>query len=62
MADSECDRVRISPEPIVQDELITFVSDPSAGAVSVFLGTYAAVHVYHQCITTHFAISLCRYY
>ena len=46
MADSECDRVRISPEPIVQDELITFVSDPSAGAVSVFLGTYAAVHVY----------------
>ena len=37
--DSDKDLVRITPEKISQEEVTKFVTDPSAGGVSIFLGT-----------------------
>lgn len=35
---SSDDLVRISPDPISQEEVTGFVTDPSAGGISIFLG------------------------
>ena len=35
---SERDLVRISPEPISQEEVTEFVTDPSIGGISLFIG------------------------
>ncbi len=35
---SSADLVRISPDPIAQEEVTGFVTDPSAGGISIFLG------------------------
>lgn len=37
--DSDRDLVRITSERISQEEVTKFVTDPSAGGVSIFLGT-----------------------
>ena len=37
--DSDKDLVRITSEKISQEEVTKFVTDPSAGGVSIFLGT-----------------------
>ena len=35
---SDADLVRISTEPLCQKEITEFVTDPSSGAISIFLG------------------------
>ena len=35
---SERDLVRVSPDPISQEEVTEFVTDPSIGAISLFIG------------------------
>ncbi len=35
---SSADLVRISADPISQEEVTRFVTDPSAGGISIFLG------------------------
>ena len=35
---SDADLVRISAEPLCQKEITEFVTDPSSGAISIFLG------------------------
>ena len=39
MAGEETDLVTISSEPISQQKLLEFVTNPSAGGIAVFIGT-----------------------
>ena len=38
MAGEEVDLVEISAEPISQQKVVEFVTDPSAGGIAVFIG------------------------
>ena len=35
--------VRITPDPLSLDEIKDFVTDPSAGGISIFMGKYSWV-------------------
>ena len=44
--------MRITSEAISQEEVTKFVTDPSAGGVSIFLGTHSILivaHINHDC-------------
>lgn len=38
MSEEEQDLVKITADPLLQNEITEFVTDPSAGAISLFLG------------------------